>query len=69
MEYVDYVAEFHNRVFKDRNPELRAGQIAYNLLLQMNGGLADRVVASPRLDPFYNDERIPDFLEWLRVHW
>lgn len=46
----------------------RRGQAAFNLLHVLRPDLADLVRGSEH-DPFYTDERLPAFLEWLGERW
>lgn len=49
-------------------PSQRPGQRYMNLLMDMRPDLAKMVRAND-LDPFYLDERIPMFLEYVMRHW
>ncbi len=62
-EYCDIVAEMHNQFVKGK-PHLRRGQCYYNALYTLRPDLANEICGT-KLDPFYVDERIPAFLEWL----
>lgn len=48
-------------------PDLRRGQAAYETLWKWDLRLASKVDGS-EIDPYYVDERIPDFLEWVAAH-
>lgn len=50
--------------YRARYPEQRSGQAHYNVLATMDGHLADQVLGT-KLDPFYQDARVPEFLAWL----
>ena len=49
-------------------PELRLGQAAYTTLAFLRSDLADQVVATS-LDPFYLNERMPAFLDFVEEQW
>lgn len=49
-------------------PEQRQGQMAFNLLTVMHPVLAERIRGSVR-DPFYRDERLPEFFDFVGVFW
>ena len=53
---------------RTRNPAWRKGQTYYNVLSQVRPDLCERIRTS-KLDPFYMDERIPAFLEWVKANW
>ena len=49
---------------------LRRGQFAYNLLYEKRPDLATRIVENHSdVDPFYTDEKIPQFLLWVGENW
>lgn len=54
-----------------RKPDaLRKGQFAMNLLSARRPDLYDRLMQEDReLDPFYSDDRLPAFFDWLRENW
>lgn len=47
---------------------LREGQRAFNLLVVMHPTLAEKVRGS-MIDPFYQDERLPAFFEFVAAEW
>ncbi len=49
-------------------PHWRRGQAAFNMLWEMRPELADKIATGPR-DPFYRDDRLPDFLGWVEENW
>jgi hypothetical protein len=51
-----------------RNPSWRAGQTAFNVLWDMRPDLSEQV-RSTSLDPFYVDERLPEFYEFVKENW
>jgi hypothetical protein len=60
----EYVARFASHHIAGQ----REGQRAFNLLTVMHPMLAERVRTSP-LDPFYRDERLPAFFEFVAAEW
>lgn len=62
-EYLRIVA-----TVRGRTPDWRAGQTYYNVLTEARPELAEKVRGSS-IDPFYQDERIADFLVFISDHW
>lgn len=60
-QYVDLLAT--------QPAEQRRGQWAFNALLQVRFDLAQQVRAKPDLDPYYRDELLPAFYEYIWAHW
>lgn len=50
------------------NHEWRYGQTAYNVLEAFDCDLADKVRGT-NLDPFHDDDRLPEFLATVRDKW
>ena len=48
-------------------PQLRRGQKFYNLLYVFDPFLCAKLPKD--LDPFYRDERLPQFYKWLEENW
>lgn len=46
----------------------RLGQIYFNALYDLDGKLASEIAGTER-DPFYRDDRIPEFLEYVEFAW
>jgi len=46
-------------------PELRKGQAMFNVLAKLNSKWADEIRGNFVIDPFYNDDVIPEFKKWL----
>jgi hypothetical protein len=67
MDYKNYVDSVAKAFEHPRNT-LRLGQTYFNLLFKWRPDLADKVL-SAGLDPFYNDEQIPKFLEFVKRNW
>ena len=66
-EIEEYLIELAAR---QRPKEQRRGQFAYNLLHEMHREVAVQLVeeatsGNPGIDPFYNDDRLPAFEQWL----
>jgi hypothetical protein len=61
--YLDEV----ERARVDTPEHIRDGQLAYNLLTQMRPELA--AVVPEVVDPFFRDDRIGPFTEWLQRNW
>lgn len=49
-------------------PHWRRGQAAFNVLWAMREDLADKV-STTQLDPFYRDDRLPEFFGWVEENW
>jgi len=54
--------------YDEAYPHLRWGQTYSNLLGKYAPNLA-LIVSSTDLDPFYNDEKIPQFIEYVQERW
>jgi hypothetical protein len=68
MTFYEYL-EFAWRYYvQNPNKYQRKGQALFNALYKVHPGLADKVRATP-LDPFYQDDRIPDFLTMVKGAW
>lgn len=49
-------------------PSWRAGQGAFNLLCNVRPDLAELLRGS-EFDPFHNNNRLPDFYDFVMRHW
>ena len=49
-------------------PAWRLGQTFSNVLHEYRPDLAKKMIGG-NYDPFYQDEKIPAFISWLRRHW
>lgn len=47
-----------------KNPELRKGQAAFNLLYEINPRIANEILGTEK-DPFYIDSRMDIFVKYL----
>lgn len=64
--FEEYV-QFSEKLFRDcRN--WRRGQCYFNQLIDSHPQLAEKIRGSD-IDPFHEDERISDFLEYLQQNW
>jgi len=50
------------------HPEWRVGQTLFNILHQLAPDLAEEIRGAA-IDPFYQDSRIPKFLEYIKKNW
>lgn len=64
MAYAAYLSAV--RTTQLAAPEQRRGQAHWNTLALLHPDVADQVPAE--LDPFYNDDRLPGFLEFVIAH-
>lgn len=62
-EFLMEVAYHYNANF-----DLRFGQAAFNVLYALDEDLANSIRGTD-LDPFHDDEKLPEFLERLRSEW
>lgn len=54
-------AEYHEAIW-------RKGQFAFNKLAQLRPDLSEQIRGS-KLDPFYDDDVLPAFFEWVEANW
>lgn len=66
-KWIEYWNKFANEVAWDQY-EFRTGEMMFNALNNMDSKLANSLLGTS-CDPFYNDENIPEFLEFIRDHW
>jgi hypothetical protein len=67
--YVQYLRNVVN-VYDDNYPHLRWGQAYMNVLSEMAPNLAMLVVRdADRLDPYYNDAKLDDFVAFVQERW
>lgn len=66
MTYEEYLSRALSR--RVLNPTERLGQAYFNVLYAVRPDLADRLIGDP-MDPFYNDAKVPAFLEWVQFNW
>jgi hypothetical protein len=50
------------------HPEERIGQASFNVLVESRPDLSE-LIRTTDLDPFYNDDVLPEFYDWLFVNW
>lgn len=70
--WVDTTLTFNDFVVRTSalaaRPGLRHGQAAFTVLAEMRPDLADGIATTLR-DPFYDDNRLGDFYEWVEQNW
>lgn len=54
---------------ESRHPDLRVGQHMFNMLCDHNELLAEEIRGDSKLDPFYNDDKVPAFLIYVIQNW
>lgn len=64
MTFTQFVTSLWNRP-----EEMRAGQYAFNQLAQVKPAIAMKVRGSILLDPFFNDDKIMAFLNYVEGEW
>lgn len=67
MRFENYVESVKKAAEHPGNVE-RLGQLYFNLLAKWRSDLTDLVRAT-EIDPFYFDDRIPQFLKFVRQNW
>lgn len=65
LEYHEYLTRLITRPCP---PDWRAGQYAFNALLDVRPDLTERVRGTA-LDPFHRDDLLPAFLRFAARHW
>lgn len=65
MTYEEFIASLADH---NRPPRWRKGQFAFNALHDARPDISEELRTSC-LDPFYNDNRIPAFLEAVASMW
>lgn len=65
VTFSDYVEAL---VLAKGSPSLRYGQQAFNLLDDVHPELA-ALVRNTEHDPFFDDDKMGDFLNWLDENW
>ena len=56
------------KIIYQENSAWRCGQVLFNYLYTVNPDLADKIRGT-ELDPFYNDARIRDCINFLKSEW
>lgn len=67
MTFDEFVSEWAMK--SARQTLQRDGQFAFNLLCDVRPDLSEQIRGGTDLDPFYRDENLPAFWEWLRNNW
>lgn len=62
--FINYVI-----ALQTRPSELRIGQHMFNMLCDYNISLANEIRGDNVLDPFYNDNKVPVFLNYIIDNW
>jgi len=65
--FYDYSQVLFPQRLRER-PQERAGQAAFNSLNEIRPDLSERV-RTTGLDPFYQDDRLTDFFEFVAKNW
>ena len=47
----------------------RLGQDAFNLLHRFRPDLCEKIMGNLEIDPFYVDDRLPEFLAFVKAQW
>jgi hypothetical protein len=68
VTFDDYMQEVLTRRQTGLGQGQRAGQFYFNVLWDVKPRLSNRVRGT-LFDPFFNDEKIPDFLTFVGRHW
>lgn len=63
LTFAAYIAEVERHA--RYSPYLRRGQAYFNVLSEVDPELARSVAADGRLDPFYDDSKLPAFLNFV----
>jgi hypothetical protein len=63
VTYAEFVTKVSTTFVAE--PLWRLGQTAFNVLYEVAPDLADEIRAT-ELDPFYLDDRLPAFYQWVR---
>lgn len=73
MTYNEFLLGFYLSLKDPQTEQWRPGQTLINHLRYTKRSLYDRLMGSDtgpnRIDCFYNDEVIPNTLEWLKENW
>lgn len=66
--YGDFVNAVFEHIFECITPQWRAGQTAFNILVQVRPDIAEMLRGSD-YDPFHQDYRLPAFYDFVWRHW
>lgn len=66
MDYTDFVIAGYKRF--NAEPDWRLGQSFFNVLREVRPDLAERVRGT-KVDPFYVDDKVTDFLNFVGSRW
>ena len=65
LTFADFLVIYHRT---ERPKDWRHGQFAFNMLYSWRPVLADKI-RTTEIDPFYRDDRLPAFWEYVIAHW
>lgn len=68
MTFNEFVTLLDRKSAHHRDMQWRAGQAAFNELYYVRQDLADKVLNTLQ-DPFFTDEKLPEFMLWLEENW
>jgi len=67
MTFEKWLLEASSYYIKNKD-EQRRGQAYWNFLMETRIDLTNNMLGT-RLDPFYDDRRLEDFLEYVKKNW
>ena len=67
MTFKEYLTEAAKCFIANKRTH-RRGQAYWNTLELHRKDLADKIRAT-KIDPYYRDERVPDFIDYLKDKW
>ena len=66
MKFKQYIQDcFH---FSQQYPKQRQGQVAFNILADIRPDISTKIQGTER-DPFYDDERLLAFYDFVARNW
>ncbi len=65
MTYSDFSLYVYSRTWPE---DWRRGQVWFNALHRVRPDLSEKVRGT-QFDPFYQDDRVPKFINWLAENW
>lgn len=65
---LDILHDLANKIHQNTEGTLRIGQCYMNALSVLNHALYQKITATEN-DPFYVDEKVPQFLEFVAKEW
>lgn len=67
MTYAEFLQEAAKTALLHK--EWRWGQTLYNVLHIAHPNLTAYLLCDPDIDPYYDDGKVPAFLDWLERTW